>query len=306
MSLIKKLVLGALVIGSFPLALFLYPVAIINAIASVGNYQVKRDIAYAEGDRHSLDVYLPAKTDKPAPVVVFFYGGSWDQGDKEIYRFIGAALATRGFVAVIPDYRLYPEVKFPGFLEDAAKAVGFAHSHAAEFGGDPHQVFLMGHSAGAHIAAMLTFDPQWLAAVNLDPDHDIRALIGLAGPYDFLPLHSDTLKDIFGPPDRLAATQPINFVKASAPPVFLGAAVEDSFVKPKNTKALAERIVQKGGPEPIVKFYPHVNHLTLIGAFSLPLRWLAPVLYDVSVFINKMTDSPSPAERLTGFVREPA
>jgi acetyl esterase/lipase len=288
------------------MAFFLYPVALINAIASIGNYQIKGDIAYAEGDRHTLDVYLPAKSEKPAPVVVFFYGGSWDQGDKSIYRFVGAALAARGFVAIIPDYRLYPDVRFPGFLEDATKAVGWAHGHAIELGGDPRQIFLMGHSAGAHIAAMLTFDPQWLAAVDLDPVRDIKAMIGLAGPYDFLPLHSDRLKDIFGPPDQLAATQPINFVKASAPPVFLGAAVEDSFVKPRNTTSLADRIVQKGGPRPIVRFYPRVNHLTLIGAFSLPLRWLAPVLYDVSQFIRKMADSESPSEMLTGFVREPA
>jgi acetyl esterase/lipase len=306
MSLVKKLVIGALVLGCFPMALFLYPVTVLNAIASVGHYEMRSGIPYAEGDRQTLDVYLPSKSDKPAPVVVFFYGGSWDQGDKSIYRFVGAALATRGFIAIIPDYRLYPEVRFPGFLEDGAKAVGWAHSQAAALGGDPGQIFLMGHSAGAHIAAMLTFDPQWLAAVGLDPSRNIKAMIGLAGPYDFLPLHSERLKDIFGPEDRLAATQPINFVTANAPPVFLGAAEEDSFVKPRNTARLADRIVQKGGPQPTVKFYPHVNHLTLIGAFSLPLRWLAPVLYDITEFIRKMTDSPSSAETLTGFVREPA
>jgi len=302
----KKLVIGALILGCFPMALFLYPVAVLNAIASAGNYETRNGIPYAEGDRHTLDVYLPSKSDKPAPVVVFFYGGSWDQGDKAIYKFVGAALASRGFVTIIPDYRLYPDVRFPGFLEDAAKAVGWAHRQAAALGGDPNKIFLMGHSAGAHIAAMLTFDPQWLAAVGLDPSHHIRAMIGLAGPYDFLPLHSERLKDIFGPPDRLATTQPINFVTAHAPPVFLGAAEKDSFVKPGNTTRLADRILQKGGPRPTVKFYSNVNHLTLIGAFALPLRWLAPVLYDVSEFIHKISDSPFAAETLTGFVREPA
>jgi len=306
MSLVKKLVIGALILGCFPMALFLYPVTVLNAIASFGHYETRIGIPYAEGDRHTLDAYLPPKGEKPAPIVVFFYGGSWDQGDKAIYRFVGAALATRGFITIIPDYRLYPEVRFPGFLEDAAKAVGWAHSQAAALGGDPNQIFLMGHSAGAHIAAMLTFDPQWLAAESLDSSHNIKAMIGLAGPYDFLPLHTERLKDIFGPPDRLADTQPINFVTAHAPPVFLAAAEKDSFVKPRNTTSLAERIVQKGGPRPTVKFYSHVDHLTLIGAFSLPLRWLAPVLYDVTEFVRKMSDSPSAAETFTGFAREPA
>ncbi len=287
------------------MALFMFPVTILNAVASIGDYRVSENVAYAEGSRHTLDIYRPAHMDKPAPVVVFFYGGSWDQGDKAIYRFVGAALAAQGFVAIIPDYRLYPEVRFPGFLQDAAQAVAWARIHAGEWDGDPSQIVLMGHSAGAHIAAMLTFDRQWLASVGLDPVHGIKAMVGLAGPYDFLPLHSDRLKDIFGPPEGLAATQPINFVTAAAPPVFLGVPQDDSIVKPKNTINLASRIAQVGG-HPTVKFYSHVNHLTLIGSFSLLLRWMAPVVSDTAQFIHEMTDRPTAVTSSRAYSNEPA
>ena len=225
-----------------------------------------------------------------APVVVFFYGGNWQEGEKSTYRFVGAALAARGLVAIIPDYRIYPEVRFPGFIEDGARAVRWARDHAAEFGGDPGRVVVMGHSAGAYIAAMLAYDRQWLAAVDLDPDRDVRGLVGLAGPYDFLPLHSDTLKIIFGPDDRLAATQPINFVEGAAPPAFLATGRDDDMVDPGNVTRLGRRISEKGGAV-TVKFYDGVGHRMLIGAFAAPLRPLAPVLRDTVGFIDGVTST---------------
>jgi acetyl esterase/lipase len=305
MPVVWKVILGAFLLGCILLSLFLSPVTLLNAFASLGDYRLTQGLAYADGDRHSLDIYQPKSRHKPAPVVIFFYGGSWDQGSKTIYRFVGAALAEQGFVTIIPDYRLYPEVRFPGFLQDAAQAVAWARDHAVEYGGDPHEIVLMGHSAGAHIAAMLTFDSQWLAAVDLNPSHDIKAMVGLAGPYDFLPLHSDRLKDIFGPPAGLAATQPINFVTAAAPPVFLGAPQEDSLVKPKNTINLAARITQQGG-HPTVKFYSRVSHLTLIGCFSGLLRWMAPVVDDTAGFIREMTDKPAASAGFGRRAKEPA
>ena len=262
------------------------PAAILNAWAARGDYKVSREIAYAPGSRKALDVYAPAVIgEKRASIVLFLYGGGWEDGDKSTYLFVGAALAARGFVTIIPNYRVYPEVRFPAFVEDAALAMRWARDHASEFGGDPDRMVLMGHSAGAHIAAMLTFDRQWLADVGLDPRRHLKAMVGLAGPYDFLPLHSDTLKAIFGPENRLAASQPINFVDGAAPRVFLATGRADDTVDPGNTTRLADRIRTKGGVA-IVKIYDHVGHATLIGAFAGPLRPLAPVLRDATRFLH--------------------
>jgi len=264
--------------------------SVLNAISIWGKYRVATGISYGTGARQTLDIYATQPRRAQAPTVVFFYGGSWQGGDKATYRFVGAALAASGVVAVIPDYRVYPEVRFPGFVEDGARVVRWAHDHAAEFGGAPSRMVLMGHSAGAHIAAMLTYDRQWLAAVNLSPESNVRGFVGLAGPYDFLPLHSDTLKIIFGPNDRLAMTQPINFVETDAPPAFLATGRDDDIVDPGNATRLARRVDETGGAA-MVRVYNGVGHRLLIGAFAAPLRPLAPVLRDTVDFIDRVTNT---------------
>lgn len=265
---------------------FLSPTRGLNALAPRDGFAATRDIAYAPGARRRLDVYAPVAQRRPAPVVIFFYGGGWETGDKAAYHFVGAAIARRGFVVIVADYRVYPEARFPLFLEDAAQAVRWARDHAFDFSGDPDRIVLMGHSAGAYIAAMLAFDRRRLSDVGVDPRRAPRAMIGLAGPYDFLPLRSRRLKDIFGPPDQLAETQPINFVDGSAPPAFLATAYSDRVVDPGNTFRLAERL-RRTGSAATVRIYRCVGHRTLIGAFSPPLQALAPVLRDTVQFINE-------------------
>ena len=173
------------------------PASPLNFLAWLHGVEITRSIAYGEGARRTLDVYRPSAA-AAAPVVVFFYGGSWQSGHKEMYLFVAAALARRGYVIVVPDYRVYPEVRYPDFLDDGARAVRWAKDNAARFGGDPQKLFVMGHSAGAYIAAMLALDGRWLQKVDLAPDRDIAGLIGISGPYDFLPLSDGTLKTIFG------------------------------------------------------------------------------------------------------------
>ncbi len=229
-------------------------------------------------------MYAPAMH-TPAPVVVFIYGGGWKNGDKSQYRFVAASLAARGFLTVVPDYRLYPAVRFPAFLEDNAAAVAWTKANIARYGGDPKRIFLMGHSAGAYNVAMLTLDKQWLGADGLDPDHDLIGMIGLAGPYDFLPLHDPELETIFAPAGDLRLTQPITFARGTAPPMFLAAGTTDQTVRPRNTEHLVAAIRRDGG-QVEQRLYQGVDHLRIIGAMAGVLQWLAPSLTDVTAFLD--------------------
>ena len=264
------------------------PLAIINATAPTHGVAITRSIAYAAdpGDRHTLDVYAPRKPRPGAPMVVFLYGGGWDSGNKADYKFVGAALASHGYLAVVPDYRLYPEVRYPAFVQDSAAAVRWARDHAADYGFDPHRLFLMGHSAGAYNAVMLASDPQWLAAVGMEPKRDIRGVVGLAGPYDFLPLESDELKAIFGPADQRPATQPINHINGQEPPFFLAHDLGDKVVYVKNTRNFAAK-AQAAGDHVETRYYKGLSHALLMGAVAAPLRFLGPVFRDLTDFIDR-------------------
>src|ERR1700733_593835 len=203
-------------------------------------------IAYAKGARRTLDVCRP-KSATAAPVVVFFYGGGWRSGSKRTYRYVAKALARRGYVAVLPDYRIYPQARYPDFLDDGALAVRWVKDNAKRFGGDPQKIFLMGHSAGAHIAAMLAIDATWLRKVGLVPGRDVAGLIGVSGPYDFLPLKDETLKIIFGG-DHRTETQPITYAEGRKPPALLITGTRDTTVSPRNSKNLATALLRGGNP----------------------------------------------------------
>jgi acetyl esterase/lipase len=259
---------------------------LLNALAPRHGVTVHTDIAYGEGPRRKLDVYVPTADGMPkadAPVVVFFYGGGWTSGSRAIYRFMGSAMASRGVMVVIPDYRLYPEVKFPDYVGDAAQAVAWARSHVAAYGGSAKHLFVMGHSAGGQIAALLALDAQYLKAVDLSPK-DLAGMIGISGPYDFLPLTNPTYKSIFGPEERWPLSQPVNFVTPGAPPMLLVSAEKDDTVWPRNTHRLSAKL-RAAGDEVTAKFYGGVGHITIMGAFANQLSFLAPVRQDVLDFI---------------------
>jgi acetyl esterase/lipase len=240
------------------------PTSVLNAMAPRDRVTLTRDVAYADGSRHTLDIYGPRASAMPVPVVVFFYGGGWEAGSKGMYRFVGATLAAHGVMTVIPDYRLYPQVRFPAFMQVSAAAVAWTRANIMLFGGDSNRLFLMGHSAGGQIAALLALDGSYLQADGMSPS-EVCGVIGLAGPYDFLPLHSDTLKAIFGP----EAERP------QAPPMLLLAGQDDDRVDPGNTMRLAARLRNFGRPVND-NLYPGVGHKTLIASFSGPLTFLAP------------------------------
>jgi len=259
------------------------PFLYLNAFSPSGQARENIDIAYGPLDRQRLDVFEPVILhEQPAPVVVFYYGGAWDSGNKADYRFVGRTLAARGFVAVVPDYRVYPEVVFPGFIKDAAAAAAWAFENASRFHGDPAKVFLMGHSAGAHIAAMLALDDGYLNALGHSPEQ-LAGWVGLSGPYDFLPLQSRRLKKIFGDPTP-RNTQPIEFVSESAPPALLISGDADTTVIPRNTRRLAAQLRATGvNVREII--YPEVGHGRTVAAFSSIADGL-PVVDDVAQFVS--------------------
>jgi acetyl esterase/lipase len=260
---------------------------LINGLIPRDDFRLVADESYGPAARQKLDLYLPVPASGPHPVVVFFYGGNWQTGSKDDYPFLGEALASRGFVVVIPDYRLYPEVRYPEFITDCADAVRWTLAHISQYGGDAGKVSLMGHSAGAYNALMLTLDRDFLGADRAR----IARTVGLAGPYDFLPLTDPALQAIFATEPDLAKTQPIYYADGTAPPVLLVTGKMDNTVFPRNTEHLAARIREKGGMVE-ERYYSLIGHVTLIGAMAAPLRFLAPVRSDVVEFLAAPTPAP--------------
>jgi acetyl esterase/lipase len=258
------------------------PAQIVNALVPRGGFELTADRPYGALARQTLDIYTPAASNRRMPVVIFFYGGNWQTGTKNDYLFLGQALATRGFIVVIPDYRLYPDVRYPSFIEDGAHAVSWTLNHLDEIGGDPARVNLMGHSAGAYIAAMLALDARWLG----DDRARLRSMVGLAGPYNFLPLTDPVLQVIFGTEPDLARTQPITFADGSGPQALLISGLDDTTVLPANSISLAAHIRDRGGIA-AEKYYKGVGHMSLIGAIAAPLRFIAPTLDDIRAFLDQ-------------------
>ena len=259
---------------------------VINALSPKdrGSRRLAAGIAYGGAPRQRLDVYGPVRPGSgPLPVVVFFYGGSWESGDRREYAFAGRALAALGYIAVVADYRLVPQVEYPAFLDDGAAAVRWVIERIDGYGGDAQRLALMGHSSGAYNAAMLALDTRYFGAEA----GRIRAVVGLSGPYDFLPLESAITLRVFGAADDVAATQPVNLVTPAAPPMLLATGLADRLVYPKNTAALAQKLRQ-AGVEVVEKRYAGVNHPVPLLALGLPFRRLAPVHADVRDFLAKV------------------
>lgn len=247
-------------------------------------YGVSRteSVRYAPGPRGTLDVYRPQGAG-PLPVVVFLYGGNWQMGDKGMYPFAARPLAARGAVVVVPDYRVAPEVAFPAFVEDNAAAVAWTLRHAAEIGGDPSRVFVVGHSAGAYNAAMLALDGRYLERAGVSRAQ-LAGVVGLAGPYDFLPITQPDLKPIFAPVQDGPLSQPITFADGTNPPMLLLAGADDTTVRPGNTERLARRIVERGGRVES-RIYPDLAHIGILTALTPLFARRAPVLDDLWAFV---------------------
>lgn len=263
------------------------PLGLLNNLAprDRGVRRVARDLAYGDNPRQRMDIHAPVEAgDRPWPMLVFFYGGGWDSGERRLYGWAAQALAARGFVVATPDYRLVPQAHFPAFIEDAAAATAKAGQIAGRYGADPARLGVIGHSAGAHLAMMIALDRRYMTGAGAPVL--IRAAAGLAGPYDFLPFDVPASVNAFGRVPDPTLTQPVTFARADAPPLWLGHGVEDVVVHAEDTAILCDRMKAVGG-RCEAKLYPGLNHADLIATFSPLFRSKAPVLDDVTTFLRR-------------------
>ena len=258
------------------------PLTMLSTVSPSGHYERAASLRYGDGDRQSVDMYRPRNAAPGAPLVVYFFGGGWNDGSKEEFEFVASSLTRAGLVVAIPDYRLFPDVIFPTYIDDAAKAVAWAIDNAEKFGADGSRLYLMGHSAGAQIAALLALDGRYLVNAGVDSPQ-IAGLIGLSGPYDFLPITEGYLLDLF-PEATRPDSQAINFVSAEAPPTLLIHGADDDIVEEGNSERLAERLRSFGVPVTL-KRYDGVGHGRVVVALAPPLDFIAATLDDCIDFI---------------------
>ncbi len=287
MKLFLALVVTAIL--SLVAALMIFsPLRVFNALVPVdrGVTRIVEGAAYGPEPRQRLDVYRPDGDAAGLPVLVFCYGGAWDTGDRAGYDFAGRAFAAMGYLTIVFDYRLVPETRFPGFVEDTAAAIAWASANAAQHGGDGSRVFLVGHSAGAYNVAQAALDPRYLAAHGLQQDV-VAGVAALAGPFDFLPLDDPSAIAAFGQWNDLPMTQPVNVVTGDAPPFLLLTGDSDTTVFPRNSRRLAARLAEAGVPHRLIE-YEGISHAAILLALSRPLRWRAPVLEDIGTFFESL------------------
>ncbi len=259
------------------------PSAAINFLVPKYGYDVHGGLSYGADPRQKLDIYVPHGLKGPAPVLLFFYGGSWESGKRGDYLAFGQAFASKGIITVVADYRLYPQVKIEGFVADSALAVSYLHAHAGAYGGDPNRIFIAGHSAGAYNAVMVASEPKYLAAEGGALSW-IKGVIGIAGPYDFLPLTQADYIDMFHGAENKAA-MPINHVDGPRPPMLLVTGAEDATVGPGNSDRMAARL-RAFGNSAKVKHYPGTGHVGVILSLAPGFRGTTTLRQDVLDFIH--------------------
>lgn len=278
-NLIKGLCIGcvlSLLYGCSPLQM-------VNVLTPDGAEKVQRNIAYGMKARQQLDIYLPAQPDEDSPVLVFFYGGSWRSGARGDYQFVAQSLALGGYTTVIPDYRTYPEVRFPVFMEDGAMAVAWVLDNI----GKPEEgVILIGHSAGAHLASLLALDPQYLQAYDVNTTH-IKGVIGLAGPYAFDPLAYRKTRPIFSGLADVDNSKPITHACGNNLPLLLLHGEDDGLVVPENSLQLHRAREQCGMDSTYIEL-EKVGHFDILLGLSASFADRAPVLEPIQHFIGSL------------------
>jgi len=234
-----------------------------------------------------LDIWRGDEASKSSrlPVLIFWHGGGWVKGSRQDYAFAAKAFAKRGFLVVVPDYRKVPDVHFPDYIIDGAQAVSWVQDNIAQYGGDPENIALSGHSAGAHTAVLIGLDPSWIenASGNIG---SIKAVVGMSGPYDFYPFDKKRSIDAMGQYEEPERTQPVNFARADAPAMLLLTSTKDTIVRPRNAIKLTEKLKAAGASVAMIN-YEGLTHEEVMMAISIPFRRTATVLTDSANFLNE-------------------
>jgi len=257
----------------------------VNLLSLGFDGEVIKDVAYGDMEIQKADIYLPNQLEGDAalPVIVFFHGGAWRDGNKGLYRFVGTALASRGFVVVVPDYRKYPQVVFPAFIEDTAAAIAWAFTNIEQYGGDPDHLFVSGHSSGAHMGALVLADQRYLAEYEISPEQ-VSGFVGLSGPYSFTP-QEEGIVEVFGDLDDYSPMQVDNFVDGNEPPMLLLHGLDDRTVGRINIERL-QPVLESNNVEVISRFYPDTDHTSILANFSAPLQADSELINDMVEFMR--------------------
>jgi acetyl esterase/lipase len=259
------------------------PFGLINLLVPRSGYDLHRGLAYGPDPRQRLDIYVPHGLKGPAPVLLFFYGGSWQSGNRGDYRAFGQAFASAGIVTVVADYRLYPQVKYPGFVEDAAGALAWLHAHGRDYGGDGARIFVSGHSAGAYNAVMLASEPKFIARHGGSLDW-IKGVIGIAGPYNFLPMRDPAYIDMFHGANN-QDSMPVHHVTGARPPMLLVTGTQDATVAPHNSDDMAAKLEHFASAVRVIR-YPGIGHTGVILSLVPGFRGTTRLRQDMLDFIH--------------------
>ncbi len=255
---------------------------LLNATIPKDGYSIHKNIAYGTAPLQKLDIYVPDKNN--GCTVLFFYGARWQKGSKDMYLFAGQAFASLGCVTVVADYRAYPEVSYPAFVEDSAKATVWVHEHIAGYGGDAKNLFLAGHSAGAYNAMMLAANRSFLRKAGGKTEW-IKGVIGIAGPYDFLPMTAPDIIALFSTAKDVD-TQPVTYVHKGMPPVMLAVGDKDTDVLPRNSIRLKAKL-EKFGNTVELHSYPGIDHVGIVASLAPLFRGRTTLVEDIRSFIHK-------------------
>lgn len=289
-------ILIALLCGAFVLTAC-QPTRVLNTVVPSGSYNRLADVPYATDSRQQMDIYIPSQKPLRENIIVFVYGGAWDQGDKNEFEFVGQAFARLGYVTVIPNYRLYPDVEFPQFIDDIAKAIAALPEHLNEPCPSPDNLILMGHSAGAHSVAMLVADPRYFDEfVPFSPT--VHALIGMSGPYD-LPLEHERVKDKFTTVEGDEAN-PVALAHENMPRTLLLHGGSDTIAAPEHTEKFAARLAELNVPVE-TRMYERARHVALVASLASPLRFWTPAYNDIQEFfeLHQLNEICAPESDIT-------